>query len=147
MHVSAINNTNRNYNTRMNFGNKTKQATTVAQNVAQKAEPLTLTIAGITYTGATTLEVVSRYLTGRLGMMFGNLPANYYEHGSDYDKYPRYFNFETDMEYNTTGLLQAEIFCNIVKATGNDPNDDTIEMFETVGDVVDFLDSHLPVNQ
>ena len=145
MKVQAINNTNRNYNTRMNFGNKTKQATTVAQNVAQKAVPVTLTIAGITYTGATTIEVVSRYLTNRLGRMFGE-QTDASKLGSSYEKYPLDFNFETDMEYNTTGLLQAEIFSNIVKATGNDPSDE-FKIFETVGDAVAFIDSHRPVNQ
>ena len=151
MKVQSINNTNVNYNTRMRFGNKTKQATTVAKNIAQKAVPITLTIGGVTYTGATTHEIVSRYLTNKIGRIrFNHFNNNYDEHSKDYDpvdnEFPLEANLNDDVPSDALGFQTYEIFRDIVRATGNDPLDD-FEVFSTVKDAVDFLDSHLPVNQ
>ena len=135
MQVSAINNTNGNYNTRMNFGNKTKQATTVAQNVAQKAVPTTLAIGGVAYTGATTFEILKSYLSNKL-----DIPS---------DKITPDTNVWRDRTADSIELM--EIVNDFEKATGADifSNDKEFNKVSTsnVQGWIDFLDSHLPVNQ
>ena len=135
MKVIAINNNYKNYNTGMNFGNKTKQATTVAQSAAQKAVPIALTIGGVAYTGATTLEILKSYLSNKLDI-----------HS---DKITPDTNIWRDRTADSIELM--DIVNDFEKATGADifSNDKEYNKVATsnVQGWVDFLDSHLPVNQ
>ncbi len=135
MKVQAINNTNRYYNTRMSFGNKTKQATAVAQSAAQKAVPIALTIGGVAYTGATTLEILKSYLSNKL-----DIPS---------DKITPDTNVWRDRTADSIELM--EIVSDFEKATGADifANDKEYNKVATsnVQGWVDFLDSHRPVNE